>query len=107
MPLLVLILALSPFFATVSGQVLDREGNPIANAAVTYKMVGVIDRQFNRTALGRTDTPKMLERGGRTFTTKTNKKGAFTIAGVDYGVYEIEITGPDGAHIYSGKKAVG
>jgi tetratricopeptide (TPR) repeat protein len=107
MPVLLFILAFSPLFATVSGQVLDREGQPLANATVTYTMLGIIEREMTKADIGRADTAKMLERGGPTFTIKTNKKGAFTITGVEYGVYEIEITGPDGAHVYSGKKIVG
>ena len=77
MPLLLLILALSPLFATVSGQVLDREGHPIAKATVTYKYIGVVDKRAKRIPGGLYEDPAMIERGGRTFATKTNKKGAF------------------------------
>jgi tetratricopeptide (TPR) repeat protein len=107
MPLLALILVFSPLFATVSGQVLDREGHPLANAKVSYKMIGIIEREMTRTDMGRADAAKMLERGGPTYTTKTNKKGTFAITGMEYGVYEVKITGPDEALVYFGKKVVG
>lgn len=106
MPLL-LILALAPFFATVSGQVLDREGHPLAKAEVSYKFIGTVDKQYQKTPGGLLENPKMVERGGRTFTTKTNSKGAFSITGLEYGVYEVKITGPDSALVYFGKKVVG
>jgi tetratricopeptide (TPR) repeat protein len=107
MPALLLILALAPFFATVSGQVLDREGHPLTGATVTYKYVGVVDKQLRQVPGGLYEDPKMVERGGRTFTTRTNKKGAFAITGLEYGVYEVRMTGPDGALVYFGKKVVG
>src|ERR1051326_7858218 len=107
MSISLLILVLSPLFATISGQVLDREGHPLAGANVTYKMIGIVDRDIAKTQISRAETPKMLEREGRTFTTKTNKKGAFTITGLEYGVYQVAITGPDGAPVYSGKKVIG
>jgi tetratricopeptide (TPR) repeat protein len=107
MPLLVLILAFSPFFATVSGQVLDREGNPLTGATVTYKYIGTVDKQLRQIPGGFSEDPKMVERSGRTFTTKTNKKGAFAITGMDEGVYQVKITGPDGMEVYFGKKVVG
>jgi tetratricopeptide (TPR) repeat protein len=107
MPALLLILALSPLFATVSGQVLDREGHPLTGATVTYKYIGVVDKRSHIIPGGLYEDPQMVERGGRTFTTKTNKKGAFAITGMEYGVYEVKIIGPDGAHVYSGQKVVG
>jgi tetratricopeptide (TPR) repeat protein len=107
MPFLLLILAFSPWFATASGQVLDREGQPLAGAKVTYKMIGVVDKQTRKLPGGLYEDPKMVERGGRTYATKTNKKGAFAITGMEYGVYEVTITGPDGAPVYSGKKVIG
>ncbi len=101
------MLALAPFFATVSGQVLDREGHPLDKAAVSYKFIGTVDKQYQKIPGGLYENPKMLERGGRTFTTKTNSKGSFSITGLEYGVYEVRITGPDGALVYFGKKVVG
>lgn len=107
MPLLALILAFSPFFATVSGQVLDREGHPLTGATVTYKYIGVVDRQLRKIPGGLWEDPKMIERGGPTYATKTDKKGAFSVTGMEYGVYEVKITGPDGAAVYFGRKVVG
>src|SRR5215470_4416776 len=107
MALLAFILALSPLFATVSGQVLDREGHPLAGATVAYKYIGVVDKRLKKIPGGLREDPRMVERGGRTFTTRTNKKGAFAITGLEYGVYEVRITGPDGARVYLGKKIVG
>ncbi|HET9837671.1 MAG TPA: tetratricopeptide repeat protein [Candidatus Angelobacter sp.] len=107
MPALLLIFALAPFFATVSGQVLDREGHPLTGATVTYKYIGTVDKQYQKIPGGLYEDPKMLERGGRTFTTKTSKKGAFSMTGLEYGVYQVEITGPDGMRVYSGRKVVG
>jgi len=48
----------------------------------------------------------MMEGNGRIYTVKTDKKGAFILTGVAYGVYEVEITGPDGSHVYSGRKTI-
>jgi hypothetical protein len=84
-------------------QVLDREGKPLAGAQVTYTLIGVIDRNYQASAGMRTESPKMMEKNGRAFTVKTDKKGAFALVGMDYGVYDVEITGPDGEHVYSGK----
>ena len=44
---------------------------------------------------------------GRIYKIKTDKKGAFQIAGVEYGIYQIEITGADGSHVYSGRRTIG
>jgi tetratricopeptide (TPR) repeat protein len=107
MPLFLLILALSPLFATVSGQVLDHEGHPLAGATVAYKYIGSVDRRPRIISGGLYEEPTIVERSGRTFTTRTNKKGAFAITGMEYGVYEVRITGHDGAHVYFGKKIVG
>lgn len=105
--LLLLIFVLSPLFATVSGQVLDREGHPLAKATVTYKYIGVVDKRAQVIPGGLYEDPTMVERTGRTFSTRTNKKGAFAITGMEYGVYEVRITGPDGAALYFGRKIVG
>ena len=43
----------------------------------------------------------------RVYKTKTDKKGEFSLLGVEYGVYQIEITAADGSHAYSGKKNIG
>jgi tetratricopeptide (TPR) repeat protein len=95
------------FLATVSGRVLDREANPLAGAQVTYKLIGIVDKDINAMSGMRSEMSRMRERGGRTYDAKTDKKGAFIITGVDFGVYQIEITGPDGHPVYSGKKIIG
>jgi tetratricopeptide (TPR) repeat protein len=92
--------------ATVSGQILDREGEPLAGALIVYKQIGKFDRDLRITAGVMSETPRMVEGTGRIYRIKTDKKGAFLLVGVDYGVYQIEITGPDGSHVYSGKKTI-
>jgi tetratricopeptide (TPR) repeat protein len=105
--LLLALLLPMQYLATVSGQVLDREGNPIAGALIAYKYIGMVDRDIKATPGMRSESPRMLEKGGRTFTVKTDKKGAFILNGLDYGVYQVDITGPDGSQVYSGRKTVG
>lgn len=105
--LLLALLLPMQYLATVSGQILDREGKPLAGALVTYKNIGIVEKDIHALPGMRSETPIMRERAGRTFQVKTDKKGAFLLAGVDYGVYEIEIIGPDGSHVYSGKKIIG
>lgn len=105
--LLLALLLPMQYLATVTGQILDREGKPLAGALVTYKNIGIIEKDIHALPGMRSETPIMRERGGRTYQVKTDKKGAFILTGVDNGVYEIEITGPDGSHVYSGKKIIG
>jgi tetratricopeptide (TPR) repeat protein len=93
--------------ATVSGRILDREGNPLVGAEIVYKNIGMIDRHISAGGKVRTETPAVVEGRGRVYKIKTDKKGAFALVGVAYGVYEIEITAADGSHIYSGKKNIG
>jgi tetratricopeptide (TPR) repeat protein len=93
--------------ATVSGEILDREGKPLAGALIIYKQIGILDRNYRALKGMRSESPKMLEKGGRTYQVTTDKKGAFVLVGLEFGVYEIEITGPDGSHVYSGRKTVG
>lgn len=95
--LLALLLPMQRFLASVSGQILDREGNPMAGAEVVYTNVGTVDRVATR----------IIEGTGKTYKTKTDKNGKFSLIGVEYGIYQIEITAPDGSHVYSGKKHVG
>jgi tetratricopeptide (TPR) repeat protein len=85
------------FLASVSGQILDREGNPMAGAEVVYTNVGTVDRLATRIIAGT----------GKVYKVKTDKNGKFSLIGVEYGVYQIEITASDGSHVYSGKKHVG
>lgn len=95
--LLTLLLPMQRFLASVSGQILDREGNPMAGAEVVYTNVGMVDRVATR----------IIEGTGKTYKVKTDKNGKFSLIGVEYGVYQIEITASDGSHVYSGKKHVG
>src|SRR5579864_3018782 len=92
--------------ATVSGQILDREGNPMAGAEVVYTQIGIVDRNYKAGGATRSESPAMVEGKGRIYKMKTDKKGVFVMVGVDYGVYQIEITAPDGSNVYSGKKTI-
>jgi tetratricopeptide (TPR) repeat protein len=83
--------------ATVTGRILDRESKPMVGAEVTYTNVGTIDRNDTR----------IIEGSGKVYTAKTDKDGRFSITGVAYGVYQIEVKDADGSHVYSGRKNVG
>ena len=100
--LLSLLLPMQRFLASISGTILDREGNPLAGAEVVYTNVGTVD--YSSPGAG---TPRITEGSGKTYKVKTDKKGSFSVVGVEYGVYKIEITAADGSHVYSGKKNVG
>jgi tetratricopeptide (TPR) repeat protein len=100
--LLSLLLPMQRFLALVSGTILDREGNPLAGAEVVYTNVGTVD--YSSAGTG---TPRITEGSGKIYKVKTDKKGSFSLVGVEYGVYKIEITAADGSHVYSGKKNVG
>lgn len=107
---LILLAALLPpmqWLATVSGQILDHEGKPIAGALVSYTKIGVVDRHYRTGDGTRSEDPTMVEGTGRVYKVKTDKKGAFIAVGVEYGVYQIDISGPDGGRIYSGRKTIG
>ncbi|HEX4604157.1 MAG TPA: tetratricopeptide repeat protein, partial [Candidatus Angelobacter sp.] len=93
--------------ATVSGRILDRESKPLVGAEIVYKNVGIVDRHISKDAGARVETPTVVEGRGRVYKVKTDKKGAFLLTGVSYGIYEIEITAADGSHVYSGKKNIG
>jgi tetratricopeptide (TPR) repeat protein len=93
--------------ATVSGRILDQEGKPLAGAQIIYKNIGIYDRQYRADGGMRTEAPQMVEGTGRIYRIKSDRKGAFVLAGLDFGVYQIEITGPGGVHVYSGKKTIG
>jgi tetratricopeptide (TPR) repeat protein len=97
--LLALLLPMQRFLASVSGQILDREGNPMAGAEVVYTNVGTVDYSSGG--------QRITEGTGKVYKVKTDKKGSFSLIGVEYGVYKIEITASDGSHVYSGKKNVG
>ena len=100
--LLALLLPPQRFLASVSGQILDREGKPMVGATIQYTNVGQVE--------GIAEDPvrtKAVEGTGRMYKTKSDKKGSFTLMGMEYGVYQIEITAADGNHVYSGKKTIG
>jgi tetratricopeptide (TPR) repeat protein len=69
----------------------------MAGAEVVYTNVGTVDRLATRIIAGT----------GKVYKVKTDKNGKFSLIGVEYGVYQIEITASDGSHVYSGKKHVG
>src|SRR5579871_1092239 len=79
-----LLFMMARWTADVSGKVIDRTGKPLANAQVVYTN----------------------EENGRTYKFKTNKKGEFSGIGVIFGVYAIEITGPDGESLYRTRRRI-
>jgi len=97
--LFALLLPMQRFLASVSGQILNREGNPMVGAEVVYTNVGTVDYSSGG--------QRITEGSGKVYKVKTDKKGSFSVVGVEYGVYKIEITAPDGNHVYSGKKNIG
>lgn len=97
--LFALLLPMQRFLASISGTILDREGNPMAGAEVVYTNVGTVDYSSGG--------QRITEGSGKVYKVKTDKKGSFSVVGVEYGVYKIEIIAPDGTHVYSGKKNVG
>jgi tetratricopeptide (TPR) repeat protein len=68
----------------------------MVGAEVTYTNVGTIDRHATR----------IIEGSGKVYTAKTGKDGRFSIIGVSFGVYQIEVKDAEGNHVYSGKKNV-
>jgi tetratricopeptide (TPR) repeat protein len=68
--------------AQVGGQIMDMLGRPMASAKVVYTNVA----------------------NGRIYRTQTDRNGKFHMIGLMLGDYQVEITGPDGQRIYSGKK---
>ena len=100
--LFALLLPMQRFLASVSGTILDREGNPMASAEVVYTNVGMVD--YSSAGSG---TQRITEGSGKMYKVKTDKKGSFSVVGMEYGVYQIEITAVDGTHVYSGKKNIG
>lgn len=112
MQICLLLLALllpveNTFVANVSGRLLDQEGKPLAGALITYHNIGRYERNYNSEGGMRTENPVMIEGTGRTYHVKADRNGKFLLNGVDYGVYQIEITAKDGSHVYSGKKNIG
>ncbi|HEX3587442.1 MAG TPA: tetratricopeptide repeat protein [Candidatus Angelobacter sp.] len=68
--------------ADCHGEVRDMQGRPIAGALVVYT----------------------LKDTGKTYSIKTDTNGQYHIIGLKLGIYDLEITGPTGKHIYSGKR---
>lgn len=101
--LFALLLPPQRWTATVTGTILDREGKPLANATIQYGQVGTLEGN----GMSETSRTRVIEGSGRVYKVQTDKKGNFTLLGVVYGVYQIEITAPDGSHVYSGKKLIG
>jgi len=83
--------------AAVTGHILDREGKPMAGATVTLKHVGTVDR----------DGLRVTEGTGQTYKIKTDKQGRFTLLGVLFGIYEVEVFARDGKRVYFGEKNIG
>ena len=68
--------------ADCQGEVRDMQSRPIAGALVVYTFEG----------------------SGKTYSVKTDSNGQYRMIGLKLGKYDVEITGPTGKHIYSGKK---
>jgi len=94
--LFALLLPMQRWNANVTGRILDRESKPMAGAEVVYTNVGTIERNSTR----------IIEGSGKVYKAKTDKDGRFSIIGVAFGVYEIEVKAADGRHVYSGKKNI-
>jgi tetratricopeptide (TPR) repeat protein len=101
--LLALLLPAQRWSATVTGTILDREGKPLPDATIQYTCVGKLEGSA-QAEMSRT---RIIEGTGRVYKVKTDKKGSFTLMGMDYGLYRIEITGADGATLYTGQKLIG
>lgn len=76
--------------ATVSGEILDREGKPMVGALITYTQIGMFDRNYKMGGAVRSESPRMVEGTGRICKIKTDKKGAFVMIGMDYGVTKLK-----------------
>src|ERR1051326_7313075 len=85
--LLALLLPMQRWNATVTGHILDHEGKPLAGATVTYTNVGIFDRVDQR----------IKEGTGQVYKIKTDKQGRFELLGMQFGIYQIEVTAPDGS----------
>ena len=68
--------------ADCQGEVRDMQGRPVSGALVVYT----------------------LEDSSQNYSVKTDANGQYRLIGLKLGNYDIEITGPTGKHIYSGKK---
>jgi tetratricopeptide (TPR) repeat protein len=95
--LFALLLPMQRWNATVTGRILDRDGKPMAGAKVKLKNTGAVDRNGQR----------LTEGTGQTYEIKTDKQGMFTLLGVMFGVYEVEVFAKDGKRVYFGEKNIG
>jgi len=95
--LLALLLPVQRWNATVTGRILDREGKPMPDATVTFKHVGTVDR----------DGLRVTEGTGQSYKIKTDKDGTFTLLGVIFGIYEVQVFRSDGKRVYFGEKNIG
>jgi tetratricopeptide (TPR) repeat protein len=82
--LLSLMFYLVPQTVVVSGRILDREGKPAVKAKVVY-----------------TETNT-----GRSYSTKTDEKGEFAIAGVAPGYYQVVVNSATGERLFAGKRNI-
>lgn len=77
-----LLVAQDVSLADCQGEVRDMQSRPVSGALVVYTH----------------------EDSGQTYNVKTDANGQYRLIGLKVGNYDIEITGPTGQHIYSGKK---
>jgi len=95
--LFALLLPVQRWNATVTGRILDRDGKPMPEATVTFKHVGTVDR----------DGLRVTEGTGQSYKIKTDKHGTFTLLGVNFGIYEVQVFERDGKRVYFGQKNIG
>src|SRR5215469_8069612 len=85
-----LLALMIPQGGNVSGKILDREGKPLASAAITYTHIGTYSNSPD--AQTGTGNGSLTNSGtGKVYKTKTNKKGEFQMIGLAIGVYKVEI----------------
>src|SRR5215472_16792250 len=68
---LALLRPMQRFLASVSGQILDHEGNPMTGAQVVYTNVGIVDYS----SAGQ----RITEGSGKVYKVRTDKKGSFSL----------------------------
>ena len=74
---------------------------------ITYHNIGIYNRKYQPDDGMRTENPEQTEGTGRVIAPRLTKKALSSWRRRTYGIYQIEITGPDGFHVYSGKKNIG
>jgi hypothetical protein len=72
--LFALLLPMQRFLASVSGTILDREGNPMPSAEVVYTSVGTVD--YSSAASG---TQRITEGSGKVYKAKNRQEGLIFI----------------------------